>query len=766
DDVSLTNLAKQTGFWTKAGKEFCHHELISDGAEKNYCLSMDIPAGDSPKTAAWQFNTRYDKSLGRGEIKVSFKAKMESVKSLKTNKMWSCFYSSMIGHIEKDGKSKYKNFKGLRIGTGTKDWTEYHFSFMLPTSTTDIALKFVLNECTGKVFIDDLSVKFVPVDKQSLSKSISLRVMGGKQVVLLPTQRGGKDQPFKATQAEKQQGYVIFRRKNIRDAYPYSIPSRQEIIKQTALFAAPGEKEPAWLQIYGFKNLENVTVSVSPLKGPGNSQIDQTAVNVRLINYWPQGTTNSAVGNDNTYSIIPELLLPLKKFSVKPNTSAGIYFLVSVPEKTPAGIYKGKITIKPENASASETDIILRVLPFTLDKPAPDKMVWLIHNPVNLRGIVRKDFSFEDAALEVCKDFKSHGIDGLVLPCLYGPGTIKLTRIDGKLKIAEFEKLKLIVPAMVKTGMKGPLIIHFGDLLEYEVARVMKYELPNSGQKGGVSAAMQAPAFRKSCIAALREVNKMVDELSGGKLQTCFMGIDEPGGHHGRQERALWEWKIIRDAGFQGAAYMYGTFWKELAPFNRIQIFSTGMYKDRTQTEKLVQEVKQYKNLPYQYGGSGTYGRIPGGLMPSRWGTGFFAYVSKIRGQISWIYILHRQIDPQGTSQLSWYPTITYADKTGNIIPTLQWEGIREGIDDYCYLTTLENKIKNAEKAGGKAAQKAAVINQKLQLLLKKVPFYGNYLCGDSSNKVDFSNFSNATASTLRWQTALWIMELIRETGK
>ncbi|MDD5699312.1 MAG: hypothetical protein PHH77_11915 [Victivallaceae bacterium] len=768
DDVSLTNLKKQTGYWTKFGAAFCRQEILSEGTEKNYCLSLEIPAdAPPPQTASWKFNTRYEQSFGRGEIQVSFRAKMEAVKSLKPNHFWSCFHSFLIGHIEKNGKREYKNFKGLQIGTGTKDWTEYRFNYMLPSSVTDISVSFTLSQCTGKVLIDDLSIKFIPADKQSLAKAISARVMGGKVVQLLPERRcTANDQPFVATKAENQKGYVVFRRENLRDTYPYSIPSRQELVKRITLFATPGEKEPAWLEIYSLKKLENIAVSISALTGSGEKRITQEAIEVKLVHYWPQGTTASAEGNDNTYSIIPELLLPSKKFSVSQNTTAGIYFLVSVPEKAAAGIYKGKITIKPGNAPASETEFVLRVLPFRLEKPAPERMVWLVHNSPNFKGLIRKNFSAEDAAAEACRDFKNHGIDGLSLPCVYGSDTIRLTKVNGKLRIADFKKLKRIVPAMVKAGMKGPLIIHFGDLLEYQVAKAMNYELPAFGQKGGVSPAMNDPAFKQSCITALQEVDKLVKALGGGNLKCYFMGIDEPGDHHTRQERAFWEWALIRKAGFQGAAYMHGPFWKELAPLNYVQIFTINMYKNRVQTDKLLEEVKQYKNIPFQYGGSGCYGRIPGGLMPSRWGTGFFAYVTKIRGQVSWIYTLHRNIDPEGTAQLDGYPTLTYADKAGNLIPTLQWEGIREGIDDYCYLTTLEKRIKNAKEAGGTSAEKAEAIEKQLQILLEKVPFNDNYGCGDSSVKADFSNFSNATASILRWQIALWTMELPPGGGK
>ncbi len=764
DDVTLTNISKKTGNWTKTSKAFCKHIALPGNGKKNYCLNMDIPANAKKKTAAWQFNTRYNKALGAGEIQVSFRARMDAVKSIASSSHWSCFYSSLIGHVEKDAKIKYKNFKGLRIGTGSNDWKEYSFNYMLPSAVTDISLKFVLQECTGKVFIDDLSIKFIPVSKKCLDKAISLRVMGGKKTVLLPKRRAAvTDKSFVASQEEKRNGYVVFKRNNPRDTYSYSIPSRKELVKQLALFATPGEKEPVWMGVYALKDIQGINISVSELVGENGQRISKNKIKAKLVHCWPQGTTASAAGDDNTYAIIPELLLPLKTFAVHKNSAVNVYFLVSVPENAVAGIYKSTITVKPENAPASKIKLVLKVLPFSLKKPDRNRMSWLIHTTTNFKALTGKDSSAHEAALKVCEDVKKHGIDGLVLPCVYGRDTIKLTQNNGKLQIASFGKLERMVPAMIKAGMKGPLIIHFGDILEYEVAKAMKYDLPTSGQKGGVSTAMKSQAFKKAYANALNEVDKLVKKLGENQLKWYFMGIDEPGSHHRRQERAIWEWSLAQKTGFQGAVYMHGTFWKKLAPFNYIQIFNSSMYRNRTETEKLLLELKKYNNIPFQYGASGSYGRIPGGLMPSRWGTGFFAYATKIKGQVSWLYSLHAKVDPAQTGHMNFYPTITYAGKDGNIISTLQWEGIREGIDDYCYLITLEAAIKKA-KTTGALAKKAEIIEKKLKLLLEKVPFFDNYRCDDSSEKADFSSFSNATASILRYQIALWIMEL--DSGK
>jgi hypothetical protein len=46
--------------------------------------------------------------------------------------------------------------------------------------------------------------------------------------------------------------------------------------------------------------------------------------------------------------------------------------------------------------------------------------------------------------------------------------------------------------------------------------------------------------------------------------------------------------------------------------------------------------------------------------------------------------------------------------------PTIQWEGFREGIDDFKYIYTLEQAIKNAPPSKAKECERARKLLQKI----------------------------------------------------
>jgi hypothetical protein len=64
--------------------------------------------------------------------------------------------------------------------------------------------------------------------------------------------------------------------------------------------------------------------------------------------------------------------------------------------------------------------------------------------------------------------------------------------------------------------------------------------------------------------------------------------------------------------------------------------------------------------------------------------------------------------------------------------PTVQWEGLREGIDDYKYIYTLRQAIKKADKAG--KSLEAGKAERVLEGILKKVSTDGNKAGGPEAS--------------------------------
>ena len=154
--------------------------------------------------------------------------------------------------------------------------------------------------------------------------------------------------------------------------------------------------------------------------------------------------------------------------------------------------------------------------------------------------------------------------------------------------------------------------------------------------------------------------------------------------------------------------------------------------------------------------------------MPNRYQAGFLFYKSGARAEVSWIYQeiknspwtdFHRTsvVGGEDKDACITYPAHNIsADKV--TISTLQWEGIREGIDDYKYLYTLKEYIKEARNKG--YIKEAENTEKRLNELLESMPWADTWQCGNSYSNP--GNFTNETATKYRWLIATEIMKLQR----
>ena len=90
------------------------------------------------------------------------------------------------------------------------------------------------------------------------------------------------------TPAEKQRGYLLFRRPITEPVYPNSRPLAHERLEQLVAFATPGEFEPLTFSIYPVRKLQNLKVRCSSLTCDAG-EIPASEITVRLLTYWNIG---------------------------------------------------------------------------------------------------------------------------------------------------------------------------------------------------------------------------------------------------------------------------------------------------------------------------------------------------------------------------------------------------------------------------------------------------------------------------------------------
>jgi hypothetical protein len=126
--------------------------------------------------------------------------------------------------------------------------------------------------------------------------------------------------------------------------------------------------------------------------------------------------------------------------------------------------------------------------------------------------------------------------------------------------------------------------------------------------------------------------------------------------------------------------------------------------------EKIIRKAKQMGKLLWSYDCG--MGQVD--AETSRYYFGLWCWKTGIKGAALWAYS-----STQNTSENRWdyieknlenfeLPYSFVWPAAAGPVPTVGWEATREGIDDYKYVTTLSNLIKQAKAAGLKASAQRA----------------------------------------------------------
>lgn len=162
--------------------------------------------------------------------------------------------------------------------------------------------------------------------------------------------------------AQKKNGYVAFAREVMKSVYYNDAPFKNELGKPIAADAFAGEYAPMALGVVPLQDLGNVTVTASDLVGSGGT-VSASAIDVGYVSYRLARIT----GDGTIYTIKPRYVMPTNTVEMPKGTVRRFWLTAKVPDDAKAGIYKGKLTIKPEKGGTSEVPVELRVRAGTLD---------------------------------------------------------------------------------------------------------------------------------------------------------------------------------------------------------------------------------------------------------------------------------------------------------------------------------------------------------------------------------------------------------------
>ncbi|MDD2707740.1 MAG: DUF6067 family protein [Verrucomicrobiae bacterium] len=653
-------------------------------------------------------------SIKKGHsYKLSLYTKLENVRSVQEI------------HVKWAGVARYIAYP---IASGTCDWRKFEYYFQATADAVTVSLVFMGR---GKIWFDDLELSESPLPKGS-------EVIVRDGIVFQYMPRSKADDPLTATtEEEKKRGYLVYSRQNPWNTHYTSIPGREEMTAELRIAATPGEYEPAWFSVYALDGLRGVKVSLAgDLKNEKGAMISRDLVDVRTVKCWPQRTDWAAA----SYFVIPELLEKFKTVDVPKESTRSFWLTVKVPRGTKPGDYLANILIEPAPGRQFTLPLKLKVLPFELREPK-DRF-WVMWTSDN--GYDR--MSRADLRREL-EDMKEHGINSVLF---YAPGLkdAKFVKTESGMtfssaKLAEIQELRK------ELRLDGPLHLYWGPGLEEGVMKAVG--------KAGAKINWDDREIFETVKDGFKAVDRFVKKTGGKDYgEWYYLGWDEPQIYEGGPKQAVFEHRVAKAAGIKDlVTTCEGEVASQLLPLVAGMCWAGG--PDSMEANRS----RQKAGPEYWWYGSGVYTGQEGGLMPNRYYCGMLFYKSGAIGEVGFIYTRTEATgDPFDDFDGNKHPEpkdafIVYPSPDGNI-PTLQWEGIREGIDDYKYLYTLEELI-----AAGKKEPSKKILAEKVEAKFKALVDSCRWGAGNINADSPFSTIvDNAKAMEIRRQIVDMIMEL------
>ena len=418
-------------------------------------------------------------------------------------------------------------------------------------------------------------------------------------------------------------------------------------------------------------------VSIGKLSGPVD--IPEEAVKLLSVRMWPQ-----QLGKKGTYAIIPELLVKEDFPTWDENIPYQYCIRVSVPKDCPAGTYTAPILLNGKKCAVYKLVVDDFILPEYHDMTFglyADGQRWL-----------KQNFT-DDEILREMKIFREHGVNALMQYPLSGS---IISYDKGKIQV-DLSKFKRIMSLYQQIGFPGITVFSLQGL-DSRLSKVL-----------GKSVNMLSSEYEAGLKTVLEALRKMGKEEKWPDY--CIHVIDEPTLKRGVKE-AETSLKIVKQAGFKTFNTCYEEVVREkLAHWLDYRCYSNSGFhssKTREANDRLRKETLDDGDAFWWYG-AGCYAPIGGGqdgnIYSNRHMLGIFNWRSGATGAWSWTFLRffgspYNDFDDEDKGSSTKEQCICYPSVEGHdIIDTLQWEAIREGIYDYRYIRYWDELCKkSAEK--------------------------------------------------------------------
>jgi hypothetical protein len=574
--------------------------------------------------------------------------------------------------------------------------------------------------CTGLLAAEDVPAQFAAWGTRG--PEYPAAPPGYTEVPAEPRHRN----PPTPTAEDTARGFVLFQRRPFETIYHDTVPAAFEVGAKLQAFAAQGQYEPLTLALYGLEDLASVSATVDACRGKDGASISTNQIEIRVVR--PVRVPADA----KHFKMTPFYMEKRDSFTVSKSASTQLWITVHIPESAPAGDYEGHVTVKAEGKTAATIPLQLRVLPLKLP-------------PIPIETTMSYFKKNEDPRLREKEmiDMREHGIlaneDGIGAEIAsrdknFGDDDIAAT------KKACQEMIALRKKVYGKDAARFPLNATIGHQLLYEWVN----------SKGWFEFWPHSPKLESDFFKAIDTVRE-VTKAEGVQFRIFIM--DEPGGHPDLFKETVYYNKLVKEKLPEQQTYV--TLGGGMA-IGVDELGELGPYIDMAAVNRFSPAICKAlldRKKPYGiYNGGGATDRLSG-YTRDRYFFGFYCWKTGASEILQWVY----------SNGEPWKIPIrdnegyTYPAADGPL-PSIQWEGVREGITDYRYTDLLWRLITAAKKSGDAKAVSAAKAGEAVALeIMSSVDFNYQPREGDGAPPPPA-----ATLEKWRWKTASACLELLK----
>lgn len=478
-------------------------------------------------------------------------------------------------------------------------------------------------------------------------------------------------------------GYVVFARHWLSTVFPSSRPLAHELHPRLATFGCPGQTLPVTFAVHALQDLGQTTVAGGELVS-GKDKLPADALRI-----YPVSTRHKRLEYSSDYYIkdMPTLLERRESVPIPKGRTQLFWINVALPAGTPAGLYEGKVTVRPAQGQPVEVPLQVRVLPYALAEPKHMFFGEYYTKP----SFVKTPAETRARIGEELADQRAHGMTSVGL--CFG---------------LEDDEFKVEGANVTIAPKPDGLYTKFMETYKALGFPMPVVQLTDTGQTAAAKQPFGSPeyvALYKNFWIACAKLHQ-----ERGWPELFVQPVDEPA-WQGPDERAR------NVACLKWLKEIPGQRTEQDGPIDAYFIHEAGPFSDMWNSNGALPKPDVMKQAQAEGRIVVSYNNDVESYRPEmgRYCNGFYQLRSGARGTFNWAYVAfagnpYDDLDAKTGSWMHFYHALPELGEVGG--PSTGWEGARAGVDDFKYAYTLRRAIVRAEQSRSSAARRAAKAGQ------------------------------------------------------